>query len=336
MKRSFAIIVVVALVIVTGWMVFNNLNTTPDESDTLFSVSEVLSDPDHPYYEWVHILHGRVAKNSQMSSSIWSLNTESGTALIVSAVHTLGEGYLGMGGTRIVEKLSDPTEQPGATRIFLPNEEGILDTRASVLFILYHPEIPASQSGNFLKDITPRYDFFVGVIDSQKVVMDPFPQAPGPLRHEPPIIFDPLGLADSSPTYSVVSPDEAVLLLGYPQAEEYNGGLAASVGLVLDDSEAEGVIQKLSELGDEEGDIPYDPEVEMIIEGHAVVGMSGGGVYNLGGKQVGVLVRASGKYDSVQYVRAVRMIFIVDSLVSAFNSLPETDKQVIGVYLEEN
>jgi hypothetical protein len=46
-------------------------------------------------------------------------------------------------------------------------------------------------------------------------------------------------------------------------------------------------------------------------------------------------VRASGDYDGVQYVRAVRMTFIVDSLESAFDSLPETDKKVIGIYLEE-
>lgn len=336
MKRNYIIATVSVLAILVGWTAFNYQSNSPDPSDALFSVSEVLSDPDHPHYDWVYMLYGRVAKSSQMSSSIWSLNTEAGTALIVSAIHTLGEGYLGPGGTLINEKLVDPSEQLGATRIYLPKEDGSIDNLACVLFILYHPEIPASQSGNFLRDIIPRYDFFVGVIDSQKVVMEPFPQAPSPLKHEPPVIVDPVELTTSSPTYSEVSPDETVLLMGYPQIEDYDGGLAASVGRVLEDSEAENAIQDLLELGDEEGKIPYDSEVEIIIEGHSVVGMSGGGVYNTQGQQVGVIVRASYEYDGLQYVRAVRMTFIVDSLVSVFDSLPESEKLDIRVYLEEN
>ncbi|NIM45818.1 MAG: hypothetical protein GTN80_08890 [Nitrososphaeria archaeon] len=69
----------------------------------------------------------------------------------------------------------------------------------------------------------------------------------------------------------------------------------------LSDTEAEDTIKELSALGDEEGGIAYDPEAEMIIEGHAVVGMSGGGVYDRAGKQVGILVRASNEYDGSTY-----------------------------------
>ena len=78
----------------------------------------------------------------------------------------------------------------------------------------------------------------------------------------------------------------------------------------------------------------YDPEVEMIIEGCAVVGMSGGGVYNREGQQVGILVRASNELDGKQYVRAVRMTFVVDSLMSAYEELSDSKKAVISSYLE--
>ena len=128
----------------------------------LFSVAEVILDQDHPCREWVYKLQGRVTKNSGQSASVWSLRTEAGTAIIVSALHTLGEGYLGPGGSLIEEQLRDPDEKPGATRIFLvKGEDGSVDSLASVLFILYNPEVPPGQSGNHLRDILPRHDFFV-------------------------------------------------------------------------------------------------------------------------------------------------------------------------------
>jgi hypothetical protein len=304
-------------------------STTP-----LFSVNEVISDQDHPLYEWVYKLHGRVAKSSQMSASVWSLRSEAGTALIVSAIHTLGEGYLGPGGTLIEERLRDPDEKPGATRIFLVKEDGSVDSLASVLFILYNPEVPADQSGNNLRDILPIHDFFVGVIDSQKVVMEPLPNMPGPLKHESPTIFDPSDLTTVEPTYAAVTSDESVILMGYPLSGEFAGKLAANIGRVLSDTEAEDTIKELAALGDEEGGIAYDPEVEMIIEGYSVAGMSGGGVYNNAGKQVGILVRASYEYDDKQYVRAVRMTYLVDRLMSAYEVLSDSEKAEIGQYLE--
>ena len=330
--RNLVIAIVIGILSVAAIYATRNNNNQPTNS--FFPVTDVLSDQDHPYHEWVYSLQGRVVKNSHMSASVWSLRPEAGTALIVSAIHTLGEGYLGPGGSVIEERLTDPSEQLGATRIYLVKEDGSLDSLASVLFILYNPEVPADQSGNYLRDIIPRHDFFVGVIDSQKVVMEPFPSAPEALKHELPTIFDPMDLTTTAPTYAGVTPGESVILMGYPQAEEFEGGLAASVGRVLSDSEAEDAIKELSESGDEEGGVAYDPEVEMIIEGYAVVGMSGGGVYNREGQQVGILVRASGEYDGKQYVRAVRMTFVVDSLMSAYEELSDSEKAVISSYLE--
>ena len=330
--RNLGIAIVIGILSVAAIYATRNNNNQPTNS--LFPVTDALSDQDHPYHEWVYSLQGRVVKNSHMSASVWSLRPEAGTALIVSAIHTLGEGYLGPGGSMIEERLTDPSEQIGATRIYLVKEDGSLDSLASVLFILYNPEVPADQSGNYLRDIIPRHDFFVGVIDSQKVVMEPFPSAPEPLKHEPPIIFDPMEVTATAPTYAGVTPGESVILMGYPQAEEFEGGLAASLGRVLSDSEAEDAIKELSESGDEEGGVAYDPEVEMIVEGYAVVGMSGGGVYNREGQQVGILVRASNELDGKQYVRAVRMTFVVDSLMSAYEELSDSKKAVISSYLE--
>lgn len=325
----------ITLAVVTGSLTFANQPTVSQPITPLFSVAEVIADQDHPHREWVYKLQGRVPKNSWMSASVWSLSTKAGTALIVSAMHTLGEGYLGPGGSLIEERLGDPTEKPGATRIFLVKEEyGSVDSLASVLFILYNPEVPPEQSGNNLRDIHPRHDFFVGVIDSQKVVMDPLPSAPGPLRHESPVIFDPSHLTTVMPTATDATPSDSVLLMGWPLVGDFAGVLAASIGRVLSDSEAEDAIEELAALGDEEGGIAYDPEAEMIIEGYSVAGMSGGGVYNQAGKQVGILVRGSYEYDGKQYVRAVRMTFVMASIMSAYGALSGSEMATVSPYLE--
>lgn len=325
----------IALAVVTGMVSCTTAATVCQPVTPLFSVVEAISDQDNPCREWLYKLQGRVTKNSNQSASVWSLHTEAGTALVVSALHTLGEGWLGPGGTLIEESLMDPTEKPGATRIFLvKGEDGSVDNLASVLFILYNPEVPPEQSGNHLLNILPRHDFFVGVIDSQKVVMEPLPGTPAPLRHESPVIFDPSDLTTVAPTYADVDPGDAVVLMGYPLEGDLAGMLAASIGRVLSDTEAEDVIEELAVVGDEEGGIAYDPEVEMIIEGHAVLGMSGGGVYDRDGRQVGILVRASGEYDGKQYVRAVRMTFVVTSLMSAYDALSDTGRATVNPYLE--
>ena len=316
--------------------------STPDSPEWLcqpvtpfFSVVEVISNQDHPCREWVYKLQGRVTKSSDQSASVWSLRTEAGTALVVSALHTLGEGWFGPGGSLIEERLRNPAEELGATRIFLVKEnDRSVDSLASVLFNLYNAEVPSDQSGNNLRNILPRHDFFVGVIDSQQVVMEPLPGAPAPLRHEPPVIVDPSDLTTVAPTYADVDPGDVVVLMGYPRADDLAGMLAASIGRVLSDPEAEATIKELAALGDEEGGIAYDPEVEMIIEGHSLMGMSGGGVYDRAGKQVGILVRASNEYVGKQYVRAVRMTFVVARLMSAYEALSDTERAAVSPYLE--
>ena len=110
--------------------------------------------------------------------------------------------------------------------------------------------------------------------------------------------------------------------------------LAACIGRVLSDSEAEAAIEELAVLGDEEGGIAYDPEAEMIIEGYSVVGMSGGGVFDREGSLVGILERASYEYDGKQYVRVVRMTFVVASINSAFKALSDSERAVVSPYLE--
>jgi hypothetical protein len=93
-------------------------------------------------------------------------------------------------------------------------------------------------------------------------------------------------------------------------------------------------VARAAALGDEEGGIAYVPEAEMIIEGHSVVGMSGGGVFDRSGSLVGILERASYEYEGKQYVRVVRMTYVVTRINSAYEALSESERAVVSPYLE--
>jgi hypothetical protein len=149
--------------------------------------------------------------------------------------------------------------------------------------------------------------------------------------HGPVPLYDPSGVTLTAPTFAVAAGGELVLLLGYPNATRE---LTAAVGRVLTDTEASAAVARLADAGDPEGSIPYDSDAEMIIEGAALAGMSGGPVVDRQGRSVGVMVRASGERDGVQYVRAVRMSYLASRLEAAGDALPLGTRSAIAGYLE--
>jgi hypothetical protein len=270
--------------------------------------------------------------SSTGSASVWSRNTQHGTALVVGAVHTLGEGWFGPAGTPIEETVWDPGDQIGVLRlhVMLPDGAGP-DPLAGPLFVLYNPAIAAERTGNLMQDVLPREDFYVGVTDSQRYdVSGPVPQ-PEPIVHGPVPLYDPSGATLTAPTFTETAGGELVLLLGYPNTTRE---LTAAVGRVLTDDEAAAAVAALADLGDPEGAVPYEPEVEVMIQGAASAGMSGGPVVDGQGRIVAVIVRASGEHDNAQYVRAVRMSYIASRLEAAVDALTPQTRSVIVGYLE--
>jgi hypothetical protein len=129
-------------------------------------------------------------------------------------------------------------------------------------------------------------------------------------------------------------PGETVILMGFPNVGDTAGALVGSVGIVLDHAQAVDAVAELAAAGDVEGTIPYDEQVEMMLEAEATSGMSGGGVFNCDGRLVGILVRASDKHKGQQYVRAVRMTYVVSRLAAAFQALDQGRQAVVGPYLD--
>jgi hypothetical protein len=346
-NRSFRAIVIVALgaAIIASGCSGETADTAPPTVTTqpavdvscedmtgLFPVDQVRNQEGRQCGQWLEQAVGRAIQGSTGSASVWSRQTPHGTALVVGAIHTLGEGWFGTSGTQIEEALEDPGQQIGVARLFLTLADGTgPDALATPLFRLYNPDIAAERNGNRMQDVLPREDFFVGVADSQKIsVVGPM-ATPEPIVLEPIPLFDPAAATIAEQTWAEATAGALVLSLGYPNE---TGVLTASVGRVLDDAEAVAAIAMLAEVGDSEGGVPYEADVEMVIEGAAVAGMSGGPVVDLDGRLVGVLVRASDEHDGLQYVRAVRMSYVTTRLAEAFAALSNGEQAAIGNYLE--
>lgn len=304
-------------------------------TDTLLNVFDTLDDADHPCRSWIDHTHGRVARSGSASAAIWSRRTEFGAGLLVSAVHTLGVGWFGPANTDIQAEIRDPFQEIGVGRIILVAPEGgELSSDFSPMFDFFNLPTPADQNNNFFRDILPRYDAFVAVIDDQKLASGLLSPQPGPLQSAPPDIYDPLDRTATAPTFTDVDSGDLVMAIGFPAEGVFSGTMTASVGTVLSAGEIDGVLQMLADAGDEEGFIEYESDVEFIYRGPAAGGMSGGGVFNESAELVGVLVRASDPLEGVQYVRVVRMSYLVGGLNAEFEALPDDQKAIIGQFLD--
>jgi hypothetical protein len=71
----------------------------------------------------------------------------------------------------------------------------------------------------------------------------------------------------------------------------------------------------------------------MFIEGSAITGMSGGGAFDTDGRVVGILVRASTEHPTRQFVRAVRMSYVVARVRQAVEALEPDRRQAVETYL---
>jgi len=232
----------------------------------------------------------------------------------------------------VAESMVNPGDEIGIPRLFLIRPDGSgPDELATPWFGLYNPTIAAERNNNLLQDVLPREDFYVAVADSQKLDVSGFPPPVEPIIREEVPLYDPAGVTRTDPTWTDPVEGELVVLFGYPQT---TGELTASIGRVLTDGEAERAVTELAGLGDPEGSLPYEADTEMIIRGESVAGMSGGPVVNKNGLLVGILVRATGMHDGTQYVRAVRLSYVVSRLAEALDNLGPADREALQRYLE--
>jgi Trypsin-like peptidase domain len=297
-----------------------------DDPSELFPVFDLLTHADHDCFDWVDSVFGRVARTSKGSATVWTQSTDAGWPVLVSAVHLLPQDNMAGADDESGGTLFDPNVAPRqSVSLRTVDASG---TRLSDVVrdatIIYLPSVPEDELADGRFGILPRHDFFVSVLNATDHAADPVG------------FYDPLQVLLATPSHATVTADEQVLVVGFAGEGVLAGRVAASVGRVLDDEEARDVIEQLERLGDEEGDILYDPIAEYLLEASAAGGMSGGGVFDRDGRLVGIVVRATETTEIRQYVRAVRMSFVVAELEIAMQAANDPLREAVAAVIDVN
>jgi hypothetical protein len=297
---------------------------------SLIKIEDAINRSDTDFVNLVNSTRGRVGTNGSGSKVVWSKKNNFNLGLFVSANHVYGitswpslnEEFIDIrsvnNGIYLGSQMPQTNGNPNLTNELIAN------------FGLYHPQIPASATNN---TILPENDFYLGIVDNQRIIDNGFGQYPNFVQTSIPLqIFDPNNKALSNQTWAVPNTADIVIAIGYPQDKtNYPNGATAS-GKVYSDEEAENIIQLLQQSDDVEGDIPYNPQVEFLANIDAVAGMSGGGVFNADGQLVGIMVRAT-ILNEEPVLRVVRMSYVVHKLNAFYNTLTISDKNKLQPFI---
>lgn len=303
----------------------------PNGAKELLKIEQALASKDQDFVDLLNKVRGSVGKLGPGSKTIWSRKNDYGLGLYISANHVYGiNGW----NSRSPEFFDITEENKG---IFegsqIPPKNGAVELGKTLIadFPLMHFEISSLATNT---TILPIEDFYFGVVDNQKVEQGAFPQYPSTVKTNVQLdMYDPSNRTLALQTWSNPEPGTKAMLIGYPQDSEAYPNGSVAMGNILTDAEAVSALKILKDAGDEEGDVPYNGNVEFLVQAKAIAGMSGGGVFNNSGKLLGVMVRASTSSNAKNIVRVVKMDYIRNKMIDFFNSLSSSNKEIIGPFI---
>ena len=289
----------------------------------LIKIEDALKNSDPDFVNLINMVRGSVGTNGPGSKVIWSKKNDYKLGLFVSANHVYGVNTW----TSLNEEFINISEINNGiflgSRIPLINGNVSFPNELIANFGIYHPLISSNTTNT---NIYPKDDFYLGIIDNQRIIDNGLGNYPNLVQTSIPLqMYDPNNRTQAPQTWADAQANENVIALGYPQDKiKYPNG-AISTGKVYSDIEAESIIESLKLKNDTEGQIPYDSKVEFLAKIHAVAGMSGGGVFNVDGQLLGVMVRAT-ELDGEPVLRVVRIKFIKQKMNTFYNTLSVADK----------
>lgn len=289
----------------------------------LIKIEDALQNPSADFVNLINKIRGSVGTNGPGSKVIWSKKNEYNLGLFVSANHVYG---INTWPSLSEEFINISVINNGiflGSRIPLKNGSINLPNELIANFALYHPLIPENATNT---TILPKDDFYLGIIDNQRIIDNGLANYPSLVQASIPLqMYDPNQRTQANQTWADVEKKENIVAIGYPQDRiKYPNG-AVSSGRVYSDTEAQNIIQSLNLKNDAEGKIPYQPEVEFLAKVEAIAGMSGGGVFNAEGQLLGVMVRAT-ELNGEPVLRVVRMKYIKQKMYTYYQTLSITDK----------
>lgn len=310
----------------------DNVEPTPSiDAEGLTKIEDVLNGDDQSLIDLLNKVRGSVGKRGPASKTIWSRNNDYGLGLYISANHVYG---LNTWSSRNAELFDLHSENLG---IFensqIPPVDGSVALGNSLIadFPLIHFDISTSATNT---SILPAEDFYLGIMDNQRVEKSLFAQYPDLVKTNTPLrMYDPFNRTETGQTWNTPILGKNVISVGYPQDVENFPNGAVVFGKVLSDEESAIAIDELQAAGDTEGEIPYDATVEFLVKATAIPGMSGGGVFNSDGQLLGIMVRSSDTENAPKIIRVVRITYIKSKLMDFYNGLSQTDKNKLSPFV---
>ncbi|RAJ25134.1 trypsin-like peptidase [Gelidibacter algens] len=289
----------------------------------LIKLEDAVKHPNIQFVNLINKVRGSVGTLGPASKVIWSRKNDYGLGLYISANHVYGVETWNTRAESFVNLSSVNNGIFLGSQIPQKNGNVLLGNEFIADFKLYHPEIPISATN---ATILPANDFYLGILDNQRINDNGFAVYPENVQTSHPLeIYDPNSRTTHAQTWSNPIEGKTIMVVGYPQDRiSYPNG-AVSTGKVFTNTDAESIIAQLKIKGDEEGDIPYDSNVEFIANAKSLPGMSGGGVFNSEGQLLGISVRAT-VLNNEPILRVVKMTYIWNKLSSFYNNLSTTDK----------
>lgn len=294
-------------------------------------LEEVLNGNDHNLIDLLNKVRGSVGRRGPASKTIWSRNNDYGLGLYISANHVYN---LSGWSSRSAQFFNLSAENLGIFETSqIPPTNGNIALGDTLIadFPLVHFDISPSATNT---TILPAEDFYLGIIDNQQIKPGPLPKHPGLVQTTVPLrMYDPANRTKETQTWDTPIAGEKAIAVGYPQDKATYPNGAVAYGKILSDTDATAIIHQLKAAGDAEGAIPYDSNAEFFLEAQALVGMSGGGVFNSEGHLLGIMVRASDQEKAPKVIRVVKVSYIKSKMVEFYNRLPETGKSKIRPFI---
>lgn len=296
----------------------------------LIKLEDALNHSSTDFVNLINKVRGSVGTNGAGSKVIWSKKNDYNLGLFVSANHVYGISSWTSLNEEFIDIVAINNGIFLGSKIPKTNGNISLSNEWNANFGLYHPQIPSIATNT---TILPKDDFYLGIIDNQRIIDNGLGNYPNFVQTSTPLqMYDPNNKTLATQTWAITNANEVVLAIGYPQDKAKYPNGAVSTGKVYSDSEAESIIQSLKLKGNVEGDIPYNPQVEFLANIDAIAGMSGGGAFNADGQLLGIMVRAT-ELNGKPVLRVVRITYIKQKLNTFYNALSLSNKNKIKPFI---
>ncbi|MEN7550526.1 trypsin-like peptidase domain-containing protein [Rapidithrix thailandica] len=308
-----------------------NPSPLPGSKVQVAKIEEIIDGEDQVLKNLLNKVRGSVGKRGPGSKTIWSRKNDYDLGLYISANHVISiNSWL----SKNAEYFDITSEDMGifeTSKIPPVNGQVELENLWVADFPLMHFDISTSVTNS---TILPAEDFYIGIVDNQRVEPGSLPQWPKPVDTGTPLkMYDPDNRTKAGQTWNTPNVGENAIALGYPQDVTNFPNGAVSYGKILSDEEAAVKITELQAAGDIEGDIPYNPHVEFFLDAQGVAGMSGGGVFNLEGQLLGIMVRASDAEKAPKIIRVVKVTYIKSKMLGYYNGLSQTGQEKLRPFI---